>query len=191
MAHLSFFLQPLYIIKNAGAYQPVKILVLIHTVQEPEIRIICSQRLQFPGEGFSDHVQIPGPAVFSLFVIDRSEMQLEKHLFPLSGKGPAKRFINIFSSCTQVKKVDAVLGGGAHHALNLRIRAVLNASHPQTEHAEFFLCRSMGQLSVLHKNPPFRNVSQHPAAFSGASCCFYYIRPVCRMESRSLSCGMN
>ena len=151
MMHLSLFLQFLNIIKNAGIYQFVKILVLIHAVQESEIHIVRPKRLQLPGKGFFDDIQIPGPAVFSLFIVDRAEMQLKKHLFPLSCNGTPEGLINVFPACAQIKKIDAVLNGGAHHALYFRIRAVLNAAHSKAEGAEFFLRGSVGQLSVLHK----------------------------------------
>ena len=151
MMHLSLFLQFFNIIKNTGIYQFVKILVLIHTVQESEIHIVRPKRLQLPGKGFFDDVQIPGPAVFALFIVDRAEMQLKKHLFPLLCNGSPEGLINVFPARAQIKKIDAVLNGGAHHALYFRIRAVLNAAHSKAEGAEFFLRGSVGQLSVLHK----------------------------------------
>ena len=69
------------IIKDAGIYQFVKILVLIHAVQESEIHIVRPKRLQLPGKGFFDDVQIPGPAVFSPSSAECSTLSSRKPLY--------------------------------------------------------------------------------------------------------------
>ena len=81
-------------------------------------------------------------------------MQLEKHLVPSAGDGPAEGGVDIGSAGAQVEEVDAVVEGLAHHGFDFRGRAVLNAVHADAQHAEFFLGQAVGKLTIFHDNPP-------------------------------------
>ena len=64
------------IINKADLYQLIKIRVLIYAVEETKVYIVHSESLQLPLKSFPDGLEISAPAVFSLFIIHRTEMNL-------------------------------------------------------------------------------------------------------------------
>ena len=145
----------LNVVQHAGAEQFVQIRVLVHAVEEAEVRVVGAEGRELPFKGPADQGQVPGPAVLAFFIVHRPEMQLKEHPVPLPGDAPAKRRVHIACPGAQVKKVDAPVDGGADHLLDLRVRCLLDAAHSQPQRAEFFLFASVGKLSVFHSDPRF------------------------------------
>ena len=151
MPHNALRFQLLYVVQNADLHQFVKVLVLIYAVQKAEVHIVSAQSFQFPEKSLFDGLKIPAPAVFAVLVVDCAEMHLQKHLFPLTGNGPAKGCV-CGTGGAHIKEIDAVVDGLADDRLNFFGWRCANAAQTKTQNAEFFVYTPVGELPVFHSN---------------------------------------
>ncbi len=97
----------------------VKVAFLIHAVQKTKVRIVGSEGMQLPVEGFPDFVQIPRPSVLSARIVHRAEMQLKIDLLPHLCDRASKRGIDRSAAGTEVEKVNALRDSLTDDRLNL------------------------------------------------------------------------
>ena len=128
----------------------IKILQLIHAVQEAEVYIVRPQGFQLPVEGLLDGVKVPAPAVLAVFVIDGAEMALEENLFSFAPDRSAYGRIG-GPGGAEVKEIDAMRHRLADNGLDLLRRRQADAAHAKTQNAEFFPLCSVGKFSVFHR----------------------------------------
>ena len=148
VAHNALPVQFLHIRKDPVVPQCVDVVHGVHTVEEAEIHVIRTECRQLPLERPLDRFEVPGPAVFALFVVDRAEMELEIHLVPSSGNGASERCIHAAAARAQIEKVDPVVDRCPDDRLNLVRRGSLDAAHTQSERTDAFA--AVQQSAIFH-----------------------------------------
>ena len=150
------------IIEDTRLHQLVKIFILIHTMQKAEVRIVRAERCKLPFKRTLNGFEIACPGVFALFVIDRAEVQLKKHLPAFARNGAPERCIHAAAARAQIKEIDPVLYGGAHDRFDLLVGALVQAARAEPQHTELFRFAPVRQLSVFHRICPFLSLPAKP-----------------------------
>lgn len=81
--------QPLKIIKNADFTEFVIVLVIVHTMQETKIDVIRPEGFKPPEKRLLYGIKIAAPAIFTVLIIDHTEVHLQKYLVPAITDGSA------------------------------------------------------------------------------------------------------
>ena len=151
MAHYAGSLKRGHVIEDARGADIVKIGLLVNAMQKSEVNIVGAELLKLPRKGLFYLREIALPAVFSVRVVYRAEVELEEYLFPHSFYRASEGRVDRRSTRAKVKKVDAVFYGAADNGFYLIGSRGLYAAHPKTQRAYFLA--AVRQYSVfLHSS---------------------------------------
>ena len=107
-------------------------------MQKSEIHVVGAKCFQLPPEGLFDGFKITTPAVFSVFIIHRTEMYLKVHLFTSTCNGTTKGSVG-GSGGTHIKEVDAMFNGFADDGFDLVGRGLSNTAKTQAKYTDHFI----------------------------------------------------
>ena len=139
-------LEALHVVPEAAVQDLVKVLRVVHAVDETEVRIIHLEGAEIPGDLLLDLVKVAGPAVLVGFV-DRAEVHLSEDLVTPPGEGLGVGEQGCFDGWGKVKVVDTVLDGGVQHGNHLVLRA---RKTPGAETDDAYFLASVGQRAIFH-----------------------------------------
>ena len=139
-------LEALHVVPEAAAQDLVKVLRVVHAVDEAEVRIIHLEGTEIPGDLLLDLAKVACPAVLAGFV-DGAEVHLSEDLVTPPGEGFSVGEQWCFNGRGQVKVVDAVLDCGVQHGDHLVLRAG-KAPGAEADDADFFA--AVGQCAIFH-----------------------------------------
>ncbi len=139
-------LEALHVVPKAAVQDLVKVLRIVHTVDEAKVRIVHVEGAEIPSDLLLDLAKVAGPAVLAGFV-DRAEVHLGEDLITPPGERLGVGVQGRFDGRGKVKVVDPVLDCGVQHGDHLVLRA---GKAPGAETDDAYFLAPVGQRAIFH-----------------------------------------
>ena len=170
MAYDSLFFQLFDPFQHAVFLYLPQVALLIDTVQEAKINIVCLQCVQLPVNGFADRIEVSGPSIGSCVVVC-SEMNLEMHILSAAGNLLAKRRKRYGIGGCKIEVIDPLFQGKSHNFLRFLFPGSSDGTGSHSQNTDALL--SFWQFTIFHV--VFLLVFRYKKGVSPSSLCWKII----------------